>query len=379
MTPSHIYLSRPHVSSRERELLLDAFDSNWVAPLGPHVDAFEVETAAYIGRKFGCALSSGTAAVHLGLKLLGVGEGDDVLVSTLTFSGSVNPICYLGAHPVLIDSEPGTWNMDPNLLEETLKERAAKGRLPKAVIPVDLYGVCCRWDEITRICDRYGIPILEDSAEAQGAKYRGQNAGQFGHVSILSFNGNKIVTTSGGGMLLTDDENAARKVRFWATQSRDPAPHYQHSELGYNYRMSNLAAAVGRGQLEWIDRRIARRREIFFYYQDALGGIPGLSFPEEPNPDDWFSTRWLTTVLVQPEKFGADRETIRLALAAGDIEARPIWKPMHLQPFFAGCERIITGVADRIFRDGLCLPSCSDMTDDDLGRVVKVIRGCRTS
>ncbi len=269
--------------------------------------------------------------------------------------------------------------MDPNLLEETLKERAAKGRLPKAVIPVDLYGVCCRWDEITRICDRYGIPILEDSAEAQGAKYRGQNAGQFGRVSILSFNGNKIVTTSGGGMLLTDDENAARKVRFWATQSRDPAPHYQHSELGYNYRMSNLAAAVGRGQLEWIDRRIARRREIFFYYQDALGGIPGLSFPEEPNPDDWFSTRWLTTVLVQPEKFGADRETVRLALAAGDIEARPIWKPMHLQPFFAGCERIITGVADRIFRDGLCLPSCSDMTDDDLGRVVKVIRGCRTS
>ncbi len=379
MTRSHIYLSRPHVSPRERELLLDAFDSNWVAPLGPHVDAFEKETAAYIGRGYGCALSSGTAAVHLGLKLLGVGEGDEVFVSTLTFAGSVNPICYLGARPVLIDSEPETWNMDPNLLETLLKESAAKGRLPKAVIPVDLYGQCCRWEEIIEICARYDVPILEDSAEAQGAEYKGRRAGRFGRVSILSFNGNKIVTSGGGGMLLTDDEKSARKVRFWATQSRDPAPYYQHSELGYNYRMSNLCAAVGRGQLEWIDRRIARRREIFSYYKNALGGIPGISFMEEPNGGDWFSNKWLTCILVDPRKFGADREAIRLALAADDIEARPIWKPMHLQPFYAKCRRATVGVSDRIFRDGLCLPSCSDMTEDDLGRIVKVIEGCRTS
>lgn len=379
MTTSRIYLSRPHVSLRERELLLDAFDSNWVAPLGPHVDAFEAETAAYIGRGYGCALSSGTAAIHLGLKLLGVGEGDEVFVSTLTFSGSVNPICYLGARPVLIDSESETWNMDPNLLESALKERAAKGSLPKAVVPVDLYGQCCRWDEIADICARYDVPILEDSAEAQGASYKGRRAGQFGRVSILSFNGNKIVTTSGGGMLLTDDESAARKVRFWATQSRDPAPYYQHSELGYNYRMSNLSAAVGRGQLEWIDERIARRREIFGFYKKVLDDMPGVSLMEEPDRNEWFSTKWLTCILVDPEKFGADREAIRLALAADNIEARPIWKPMHLQPFFAGCDRAISGVADGIFRDGLCLPSCSDMSDEDLERVVKVIRGCRTS
>ncbi|MBQ3388962.1 MAG: DegT/DnrJ/EryC1/StrS family aminotransferase [Thermoguttaceae bacterium] len=379
MTFPRIYLSRPHVSSRERGLLLDAFDSNWIAPLGPHVNAFEAETAAYVGRNYGCALSSGTAAIHLGLKLLGVGAGDEVFVSSLTFSGSVNPICYLGARPVLIDSDWETWNMDPNLLETALKERAAKGRIPKAVIPVDLYGQCCRWDSILEICARYGVPILEDAAEAQGARYGRKNAGQFGRIAILSFNGNKMVTTSGGGMLLTDSEEEAAKVRFWSTQSREPAPHYQHRELGYNYRMSNLCAAVGRGQLAWIDERIARHREIFAFYSSELGELDGITFMREPKEGDWFSTKWLTCVLIDPARFGADREKVRLALEAENIESRPIWKPMHLQPVFAKCDRYISGVSDQIFRDGLCLPSGSDLTDHDLDRIVEVIKQCRTS
>ena len=379
MTFPRIYLSRPHVSSRERGLLLDAFDSNWIAPLGPHVNAFEAETAAYVGRNYGCALSSGTAAIHLGLKLLGVGAGDEVFVSSLTFSGSVNPICYLGARPVLIDSDWETWNMDPNLLETALKERAAKGRIPKAVIPVDLYGQCCRWDSILEICARYGVPILEDAAEAQGARYGRKNAGQFGRIAILSFNGNKMVTTSGGGMLLTDSEEEAAKVRFWSTQSREPAPHYQHRELGYNYRMSNLCAAVGRGQLAWIDERIARHREIFAFYSSELGELDGITFMREPKEGDWFSTKWLTCVLIDPARFGADREKVRLALEADNIESRPIWKPMHLQPVFAKCDRYISGVSDQIFQDGLCLPSGSDLTDHDLDRIVEVIKQCRTS
>ena len=379
MTFPRIYLSRPHVSSRERGLLLEAFDSNWIAPLGPHVNAFEAETAAYVGRNCGCALSSGTAAIHLGLKLLGVGAGDEVFVSSLTFSGSVNPICYLGARPVLIDSDWETWNMDPNLLETALKEYAAKRRIPKAVIPVDLYGQCCRWDSILEICARYGVPILEDAAEAQGARYGGKNAGQFGRIAILSFNGNKMVTTSGGGMLLTDSEEEAAKVRFWSTQSREPAPHYQHRELGYNYRMSNLCAAVGRGQLAWIDERIARHREIFAFYSSKLGELDGITFMREPKEGDWFSTKWLTCVLIDPARFGADREKVRLALEAENIESRPIWKPMHLQPVFAKCDRYISGVSDQIFRDGLCLPSGSDLTDHDLDRIVEVIKQCRTS
>ena len=378
MTLPRIYLARPHVGPRERELLLDAFDSNWIAPLGPHVNAFEVETAAYVGRKFGCALSSGTAAIHLGLKLLGVGEGDEVFVSSLTFSGSVNPICYLGARPVLIDSDWETWNIDPNLLESALKEHAAKGRLPKAVIPVDLYGQCCRWNSIAEICGRYEIPILEDAAEALGAKFGGENAGQFGRIAALSFNGNKMVTTSGGGMLLTDSEEEAAKVRFWSTQSREPAPHYQHRELGYNYRMSNLCAAVGRGQLEWIEERIARHREIFAFYLNTLGGLDGITFMEEPKEGDWFSTKWLTCIRIDPEKFGADREEVRLALETENIESRPIWKPMHLQPVFASCERYVSGVSEQIFQDGLCLPSGSDLTDRDLDRIAKVIKRCHT-
>jgi dTDP-4-amino-4,6-dideoxygalactose transaminase len=379
MTPPRIYLSQPHVGSRERELLFDAFDSNWIAPLGPHVDAFESETAAYIGRRCGCALSSGTAAIHLGLKLLGVEDGDDVIVSTLTFSGSVNPIRYLGARPVFIDSDHKTWNMDPNLLDAELRSRAEKGHLPKAVIPVDLYGQCCDWAPILEICARYEIPILEDAAEAEGARYGERNAGQFGRIAILSFNGNKMVTTSGGGMLLTDDENEAEKVRFWSTQSRDPAPHYQHSELGYNYRMSNLCAAVGRGQLEWIDRRIARHREIFAYYVKTLGDLPGISFMREPDEAGWFSTKWLTCILIDPERFGADREKVRLTLDAENIEARPIWKPMHLQPVFASFDRVVSGVSEQIFRTGLCLPSGSSLTDDDLCRITGVIKRCRIS
>ena len=378
MATPRIYLSRPHVSERERNLLMNAFDSNWIAPLGPHVDAFEAETAAFVGRKHGCALASGTSAIHLGLTLLGVGAGDEVLVSSLTFSGSVNPVTYLGANPVLIDSNFETWNMDPGLLAEELNDLAAKHRLPKAVIPVDLYGQCCDWNPILEVCAKYNVPILEDSAEAEGARYGGRNAGQFGVLSILSFNGNKIVTSSGGGMLLTDNEKWAEKVRFWSTQSRDPAPHYQHTEIGYNYRMSNLCAAVGRGQLAWIDDRIARRREIFEFYRSALGDLPGISFMPEPDDGNgWFSIRWLTCILVDPSKFGADREAIRLALAAQNIESRPIWKPMHLQPVFSQCRRRVSGVSEAIFRNGLCLPSGSDLTEEDLGRVVSAIRSAR--
>ncbi len=377
MTRERVYLSRPHMSDREQRLLKEAFDSNWIAPLGPQVDAFEREIATYVGRKQGCALSSGTAAIHLGLKLLGVEAGDEVIVSSLTFSGSVNPITYLGAKPVFIDSEPRTWNMDPDLLERELADSQKRGRLPKAVIPVDLYGQCCDWDAIITICDRYNVPILEDSAEALGARYQGKNAGQFGVLAIQSFNGNKIVTTSGGGMLLTDNDEWAKKVRFWSTQSRDATSdnHYEHSEIGYNYRMSNLCAAIGRGQLEWLDERIAKRRANFAFYRDALGDLPGITFP--PEPDGFFSTHWLTILHIDPEKAGFSRLDIQNALQGENIESRPIWKPMHLQPVFADCRARVSGFAEKLFADGVCLPSGSDLEEETLRRIVDLIRSLR--
>ena len=370
---NRIWLSSPHVmSSKEREYLLDAFDSNWIAPLGPHVDAFEREFAEKIGVQHAVALSSGTAAIHLGLKLLGVGPGDEVFVSSLTFSASANPVTYLGAKPVFIDSNRETWNMDPQLLADELADCAEKNKLPKAVIPVDLYGQCADYDAIVEICQKYEVPILEDAAEALGAKYHDKNAGTFGRIGIFSFNGNKIITTSGGGMLITDNEDWAKKVRFWATQSRDPAPHYQHSEVGYNYRMSNLCAAVGRGQLLTLNERVAARRANFEYYESRLADLPGIEFM--PEPDGFFSTRWLTVLTIDPKKFGATREEVRLALDAENVEARPVWKPMHMQPFFADCRSRANGVSEALFENGLCLPSGSDLTQDDLDRVCRSIR-----
>ena len=368
------------MSPNEREYLLDAFDSNWIAPLGPHVDAFEREFAARvagrnapsIGAKHAVALSSGTAAIHLGLKLLGVGPGDEVIVSSLTFSASANPVTYVGATPVFIDSNRETWNMNPQLLADELADCAKKNKLPQAVIPVDLYGQCADYDAIVEICQKYSVPVLEDAAEALGAKYHGKNAGLFGKIGCFSFNGNKIITSSGGGMLVTDNEEWAKKVRFWATQSRDPAPHYQHSEIGYNYRMSNLCAAVGRGQLLTLDERVAARRANFDYYKNHLDDLPGVDFM--PEPQGFFSTRWLTVLTIDPAKFGKSREDVRLILEAKNIESRPVWKPMHMQPVFAHCRHRGGEISESLFQNGLCLPSGSDLTPENLGQVIETIK-----
>ncbi|MCL2349538.1 MAG: aminotransferase class I/II-fold pyridoxal phosphate-dependent enzyme [Planctomycetaceae bacterium] len=372
-TRPRIWLSTPHVMSpKEREYLLDAFDSNWIAPLGPHVDAFEREFAAKVGAKHAVALSSGTAAIHLGLKLLDVNHNDEVIVSSLTFSASANPVTYVGATPVFIDSNRETWNIDPQLLADELADCAKKNKLPKAVIPVDLYGQCADYDAILEICKKYEIPVLEDAAEALGAKYQGENAGLFGKLGAFSFNGNKIITTSGGGMLVTDNEDWAKKVRFWATQARDPAPHYQHSEIGYNYRMSNLCAAVGRGQLLTLDERVVARRANFDYYKKHLGDLPGVTFM--PEPKNFFSTHWLTVLTIDPAKFGKSCEEVRLALDAVNIESRPVWKPMHLQPVFSHCRHRGGEVSESFFQNGLCLPSGSDLTSKELDQVIDVIK-----
>ena len=369
MSNNRIWLSPPHViSPKEREYLLDAFDSNWIAPLGPHVDAFEREFEEKIGAKHAVALSSGTAAIHLGLKLLGIVPGDEVIVSSLTFSASANPIAYLGAKPVFIDSNYETWNMSPQLLADELRDCAERNKLPKAVVPVDLYGQCADYDAIIEICRKYDVPILEDAAEAIGAKYKNKNAGLFGKVGIFSFNGNKIITTSGGGMMVTDNEEWAKKAQFWATQSRDTAPHYQHSEIGYNYRMSNLCAAVGRGQLLTLDERVAIRRTNYEYYQNQLGDLPGIGFMPEPN--GFFSNHWLTILTIAPAKFGGTREEVRLALEADNIEARPVWKPMHMQPVFANCRRRGGAVSELLFERGLCIPSGSNLTPSQRDRVI---------
>jgi pyridoxal phosphate-dependent aminotransferase EpsN len=356
----------------ERALLLDAFDSNWVAPLGPHVDAFERELAAKIGVKHAVALSSGTAALHLALQLLGVGPGDEVVTSTLTFAATANAITYVGASPVFVDVSPDTWQLDPVLLRQELDACARRGRLPKAVITVDLYGQCADHDAIAAACAPHGVPILEDAAEALGSTYKGRAAGTLGAMGVFSFNGNKIITTSGGGMLVSDREDWITRARYLATQARQPAPHYEHTDVGYNYRLSNLLAAVGRGQLRVLDERVAARRANNAFYREALCDLPGLTFlPEAPYGR---SNCWLTCVLVDPAAFGADREAIRRALEADDIEARPVWKPMHLQPVFA--ERRTRGgeVAARLFELGLCLPSGSSLSEADRDRVVTRLR-----
>lgn len=367
-----IYLSSPHIGELEERFVADAFATNWIAPLGPHVDAFEREFGEMVGSPHAAALSSGTAALHLALKLVGVREGDEVFVSTFTFSASINPIRYLGATPVFIDSERASWNMDPALLAEALEARARAGRLPKAVVVVHLYGQSAELDPILDLCDDHGIPVVEDAAEALGATYQGRAPGTLGTVGIFSFNGNKIITTSGGGMLVSEDEALVIHARKLATQARDPAPHYEHSEIGYNYRLSNVLAGIGRGQIRVLDDRVAARRRNFEFYREALGDLPGIEFmPEAP----WGRhTRWLTTLTIDPEAAGANREEIRFALEAENIEARPVWKPMHRQPVFAGYEIYGGEVAEDLFERGLCLPSGSNLSRGNLERVVGIVR-----
>ncbi len=366
-----VYLSAPHMSAHERALLLDAFDSNWIAPLGPHVDALEREFAQRIGTPHAVALSSGTASLHLALLLLGVQPGDKVLTSTLTFAATANAIRYAGAEPVFIDSDEKSWNMDPELLAEELEASYRRGETIKTVLVVDVLGQCADYEPILKTCRFYGIPVIEDAAEALGATYQGRQAGTFGDVGCFSFNGNKIITTSGGGMLATGRQDWAERARFLATQARDPAPHYEHSQLGYNYRLSNLLAAVGRGQLQVLTDRVERRRANFEYYRQALSGVPGIRLM--PELAQGRSTRWLTCIVVDPDEFGATREDIRLALERENIEARPLWKPMHLQPLYAGFRSVGGAVSERLFERGLCLPSGSALTPEDLGRVMATL------
>lgn len=370
-TNPRIHLSPPHMSGLERGFVDEAFDSNWIAPVGPQLDAFEREFAEAVGSPYALALSSGTAGLHLALILAGIGPSDEVMVSTLTFSASVNVILYQGARPVFIDSERTSWNMDPALLAEALAERAAQGRLPKAVILVHLYGQSADINPILAACAKYGVALIEDAAEALGATYHGQTPGTLGQSGIFSFNGNKIITTSGGGMLVSEDGDLIKHARKLATQARDDAPHYQHTEVGYNYRMSNVLAAIGRGQLAVLEERVQARRRNYDFYQSSLGSLPGLSFmPEAP----WGrSSRWLTCIQVNPELFGAVPEVIRLALEAENIESRPLWKPMHLQPIFAAYETVGGEVSSALFGMGLCLPSGSALTEQELARVCDVV------
>ena len=366
-----IYLSPPHVFGDEQSLVADAFASNWIAPLGPHVDAFEKEFQGVVDVPHAVALSSGTAALHLAMELLGVGARDHVICSSLTFSASANPIRYQGATPVFVDSDK-TWTMDANLLEDALKSGDAAGRRAKAVIAVDLYGQCADYQPILELCDRYGVPLVEDAAEALGATYKGRPSGGFGRLGVFSFNGNKIITTSGGGMLVSHEKALVDRARFLATQARDPAPHYEHSCIGYNYRLSNVLAAIGRGQLKTLAQRVAMRRRIFERYVEGLGDLPGVEFmPETPygRPN-----RWLTCLTISPEVCGADRESVRLALEAENIEGRPVWKPMHMQPVFAGAHVFGGAVSERLFRDGLCLPSGSSLSPDEQDRVISIVR-----
>ncbi|HAA30527.1 MAG TPA: pyridoxal phosphate-dependent aminotransferase [Cyanobacteria bacterium UBA8553] len=366
-----ILLSTPHMGDRELEFVKAAFDTNWIAPVGPNVDAFEQEFCQVVGAAHAAAVSSGTAALHLALQLIGVEPKDEVFCSTLTFIATANPITYLGAKPVFIDSDRTSWNMNPDLLREALQDRARRGLLPKAVVLVHLYGQSADIDPILAACNDYSIPLIEDAAEALGASYKGRSPGTLGRIGIYSFNGNKIITTSGGGMLVSDEQNLMEKARFLATQARDPAPHYQHSEIGYNYRLSNVLAGIGRGQLLVLGDRLAARRHNFKVYQQALGNLPGITFM--PEACFGHATRWLTCLTIDPAIFGADREQVRLALANQQIEARPVWKPLHLQPVFEGCECIGGAIAEDLFTHGLCLPSGSNLTTEDLERVICAI------
>jgi len=368
-----IWLSSPHMGENEFNYVKEAFDTNWIAPLGPHVDGFEKDIATYLGGDVHvAALSSGTAALHLALIILGVQAGDEVICQSMTFSASANPIAYQGATPVFVDSEACTWNMSPSLLEEAITDRISIGKKPKAIIVVHLYGMPAEMDRIMNIADRYEIPVVEDAAEALGSSYKGQPLGTFGAMSILSFNGNKIITTSGGGALVSANEDWIKKARFLATQARDNAPHYQHSQIGYNYRMSNICAGIGRGQMEVLPSRVEKRRANFDFYKTSFAGIAQITFAEEPS-SEFYSNRWLSTILVD-EQDGISRETIRLALEKENIESRPLWKPMHMQPVFANAPFFGNGTSERLFDNGLCLPSGSNLTDADLERVVEHVK-----
>jgi dTDP-4-amino-4,6-dideoxygalactose transaminase len=436
MGRNRLFLSPPHMGEKELKFVKEAFESNYIAPLGPQVDAFEKAFSEYTGIPYCVALSSGTAAMHLALLDLDVGPGDEVIASTLTFIGSVTPVTFLGAKTVFIDCDRESWNMDPDLLAEELAICAKRGKMPKAVIPTDLYGQCCDYEQIFEICGQYDVPVIVDAAEAMGAFFqksetrnqraevgsqksevREQNS-EFGNqksenqlkiqnskfkiayhagwgakAAVFSFNGNKIMTTSGGGMLASDDKDLIDHARFLSQQASDPFPHYEHSEIGYNYRMSNILAAIGRGQLKVLDERVKRKREIFDYYQGALGDIAGIEFMPEP---EWSrSNRWLTVILITPDVFGADREQVRLALEDENIESRPVWKPMHLQPVFHTgdpeieskkrasdkkrypCRSLGGQVSEDLFNRGLCLPSGTAMTETDLERVVDTILKCK--
>ena len=381
---NRIWLSLAHMGGREQEFIQEAFDTNWVVPLGPNVNAFEKALRDFLignGKlkvenegKQGVAWSAGTAALHLGLILLGVGEGDEVICQSFTFSASANPIAYQGATPVFVDSEEDTWNMDPVLLEEAIKDRLEKtGRLPKAIIPVHLYGMPGKLDEILEVAGRYNIPVLEDSAEALGSEYKGRKCGTFGVYAALSFNGNKIITTSGGGALVCPSEERAKRALFYATQAREQAPHYQHEKIGYNYRMSNICAGIGRGQMFVLEEHVARRREIHDLYVKLLDGVKGVKVMCQPEGGDFNSNYWLTCITVDPEEAGFTREDVRLALDGDNIESRPLWKPMHLQPVFKEAPFYGNGTSERLFEIGLCLPSGPMLTDQDIERVVKVI------
>ncbi len=370
-----IWLSSPHMGLEEFKFVKDAFDTNWIAPLGPHVNGFEQDLCDFTKSPSAAALSSGTSAIHLALILLGVKAGDEVICQSFTFSASANPIAYLGALPVFIDSEPDTWNMDPKVLREAILDRIAKGKKPKAIIPVHLYGMPAKMDEITAIANEFGIDIVEDAAEALGSTYQHQACGTFGKMGVLSFNGNKIITTSGGGALISADAKLVEKARFLATQARDAAPHYQHSEIGYNYRMSNVCAGIGRGQMLVLSDRVQQRRANYAYYVNAFRDIEGISFVTEPAGS--FTNRWLTTILVDPAVTGGiSRENIRLALEKENIESRPLWKPMHMQPVFETAPYYGGEVSAKLFEKGLCLPSGSNLTTHDLDRVVKAVKAC---
>jgi len=373
-SPPRLYLSPPDIGSAERAYVQEAFDGNWIAPVGPNLEAFEREFAARVGSAHAVALSSGTAALHLALRLCGVTAGDEVVCSTLTFVASASPITFVGARPVFVDSEEISWNADPDLVVELLDRKARQGRAPKALILVHLYGQSADIEPILAACQRHGVTLIEDAAEALGATYRGSAPGSFGRAGIHSFNGNKIITTSGGGMLVTDDAALAQAARHLSTQARDPAPHYEHTTIGYNYRLSNVCAGIGRGQLAALSAKVARRRAHFEAYAAAFRGLPGLVMqPEAPWGE---STRWLSCLTLDPAVAGTDRERLRIALEEANIESRPLWKPMHLQPVFRSAEYLGRGISDRLFERGLCLPSGSGMTDAERLRVIEVVKKC---
>lgn len=376
----HIHLSLAHMSGKEEEFIHEAFLTNWVVPLGPNVDGFENDLATWLGEKSASplhvvALSSGTAAIHLALVMLGVGPGDEVICQSFTFAASANPIVYQGATPVFVDSEPGTWNMDPELLRQAIDDRLrATGKLPKAIIPVHLYGTPARMNEINSVASAYGIPVVEDAAEALGSEYNGSYCGTFGTYGALSFNGNKMITTSGGGALICPDEESARRVKFYATQARENFPYYQHEQIGYNYRLSNISAGIGRGQMYVLDEHIARRRAIHALYVEKLKNTPGITVMQPRSNVDLHPNYWLSTMLVNPQEAGFTYQELSARLTAADIESRPLWKPMHLQPVFAKAPAYVNGVSEALFAQGICLPSGPMVTDEDVDRIVEIIK-----